>query len=335
MPNNVHQRRTEPTRHALPNGRVAILGAGHVGATTAFALMLRALFSEIVLIDSNPDLARAEAADLADANALARPSTIWAGTYADAAGAGIAILTAGGATHGPQTRLSVAAASAGIVTECVDRLIAAGFEGIFIIAANPVDVMSLLAFRRSGFPSARVIGTGTLLDSSRLHQDVAARLGVAPGAVDGLVLGEHGDSEVVAFSALRVGGVSVKGFAPDWQAADEEAVARSVRDAAYEIIAAKGYTSFGVATAIVRICEAIVRDERAVLPVSTLLTGQLGVDGLYLSLPCLLGSAGVERVLTPDLSEQEASAFRSSAEIVRKAARSLGLHTPPLPFTSP
>jgi L-lactate dehydrogenase len=285
--------------------------------------MLRALFSEIVLIDSKADLARAEAADLADANALARPASIWAGTYADAATAGIAIITAGGATQGPQTRLSVAAASARIVTSCVDQLMDAGFAGIIIVAANPVDVMSLLAFRRSGLPSERVIGTGTLLDSSRLRQELAAATGVAPGAVEGLVLGEHGDSEVVAFSSVRVGGLPLELFAAPSQGPDQAELARKVREAAYEIIAGKGYTSFGVATAIVRICEAIVRNERTVLPVSTLLTGQLGIEGLYLSLPCILGAGGVQRVLSPELTPAESAALKQSAAIVREAFSSI------------
>ena len=160
--------------------RIAIIGAGHVGATAAYALMLRALVPEIVLIDSNRVLAEAEAADIADANALARPARIWAGDYADAARASIAIITAGGATHGSQDRLSVAAASAAIVTDCVDRLIGAGFSGVLVVAANPVDLMTLVALRRSGLPASRVIGTGTLLDTSRLKQALSQALGVAP-----------------------------------------------------------------------------------------------------------------------------------------------------------
>ncbi|MEO5587179.1 MAG: L-lactate dehydrogenase [Novosphingobium sp.] len=305
---------------ALPSSeRVAIIGAGHVGATTAYALMLRALFREIVLIDSNPDLARAEAADLADANALARPGRIWAGSYADAAGAGIAIITAGAATHGTETRISVAARSAVIVGQCVDALIAAGFGGIILVAANPVDLMALTAFRRSGLPAAQVIGTGTLLDTSRLRQELASRLGVAPSVVDGLVLGEHGDSEVVAFSSLRVGGLPLDRFAAPAAEPDHAEVASTVRDAAYAIVAGKGYTSFGVATAIVRICEAIVRDERSVLPVSTLLTGQFGIDDVYLSLPCVVGNGGIQRVLSPQLSDGETTALRASGDILKRA----------------
>ena len=165
--------------------RIAIIGAGHVGATTAYALMLRALFREIVLIDSNTALAEAEAADLSDANALARPARIWAGTYADAASAQIAVITAGAATHGTQARLSVAVQSAGIIAECAKQLASAGFGGVLVVASNPVDLMALVAFRHVGLPAGRIVGTGTLLDSSRLRQRLAEWFDVAPASVDG------------------------------------------------------------------------------------------------------------------------------------------------------
>jgi L-lactate dehydrogenase len=309
-----------PTRE-----RIAFIGAGHVGATAAYAMMLRALFREIVLIDSNAALAQAEAADLSDANALARPARIWAGTYEDAASARIAVITAGAATHGSESRLSVASRSAAIVTQCASQLSAAGFEGVLVIASNPVDLMALAAFRCTGFPSARVIGTGTLLDSSRLRQALAARLNVSPGTVDGLVLGEHGDSDVAVFSSVRIGGVALDDFAPDNSKPDQDSVAREVRDAGYTIVTGKGYTSFGVATAIVRICEAVIRDERTVLPASTLLTGQFGISDLYLSMPCLIGAGGVERILLPPLDPTEETAVRASAEALKTALAGLDI----------
>lgn len=307
------------TPHA--NSSVAIIGAGHVGATAAYALMLRALFREIVLIDADPALARAEAADLSDANALARPTRIRAGSYEDAARAQIAVITAGAATHGDESRLAVAMRSATIVAGCVGQLMAAGFDGVLLVAANPVDLMARRALAVSGLPASRVIGTGTLLDSSRLRQALAAALHVAPASVHALVIGEHGDSEVAAFSSARVAGLTLDAFAdPD---PDRAAIAEVVRTAAYRIIEGKGYTAWGVATAIVRICEAVVRDERVALPVSTLMTGELGVSDVYLSLPCILGAGGVERVLVPELSEAEAAAFRASAEVVRAAGAAL------------
>lgn len=310
------------------NTRIAIIGAGNVGATTAYALMLRALFREIVLIDRDGDLAAAEAADLSDANALARPARIWAGDYADAADAGLVVITAGAATRGDETRLSVAGRSAKIVGQCVDDLIAAGFDGVLLIASNPVDLMAMLSHRRAGLPAGRVIGTGTLLDSSRLRQTLGARFSVASGTVDGVVVGEHGDSEVAAFSTVRIGGLALSLFANGDRFAGDDtidcaAVADEVRTAGYRIIEGKGYTSYGVATAIVRICEAIVRDERAALPVSTLMTGEYGIADVYLSLPCILGAGGVERVLTPDLDAGEIDALRASADMLRDAQAGL------------
>jgi L-lactate dehydrogenase len=299
--------------------RVAIIGVGHVGATAAFALMLRALFREIVLVDADAERAEAEAADLRDANALARPARIWAGDYADAAAAGIAVLTAGAATHGNEDRLAVAARSAEIVGECVDRLAEHGFAGILVVAANPVDVMSLVAFRKAGLPAARVLGTGTLLDTCRLQQIIGATLKVAPASVHGLVIGEHGNSKVAAFSTVNIGGVplAAEGFAGI--ALDRPAVAAQVRNAGYRILTGKGYTSFGIATAIVRICEAVLRNERSVLPVSTLLTGEFELSDLYLSLPCIIGSGGVETVLTPAFTPAELAGLQASAAAIKAA----------------
>ena len=303
--------------------RVAIIGAGHVGATAAYALMLRALFRDIVLIDSNPELAAAEAADIADANALARPARVWAGDYADAASAAVAVITAGGVTHGTQSRLSVAAESVKIISDCVRRLMEAGFKGVLVISANPVDLMTHVAAHWSGLPSAQVIGTGTLLDTSRLKQTLSQVLKVAPGSIEGLVLGEHGDSEVACFSTVRIGGLTLDQFCANREGLDRTSIAHQVRDAGYDIVNGKGYTSWGVATAIVRICEAIVRDERAVLPVSTLLSGQYGLSGLCLSLPCVLGAGGVMRVLTPELAPDEAAGLAVSASVLQTAFAAL------------
>lgn len=300
--------------------RVAIIGAGHVGATAAYGLMLRALFTEIVLIDSNAALAAAEAADLSDANALARPARIWAGSYADAADAAIAVITAGAATHGAEPRLSVTGRSATIVAGCVDQLISAGFAGVIVVAANPVDLMSLLTFRRAGLPAGRVIGTGALLDTMRLRRNLAARLAVAAGSIDGFVLGEHGDSEVAAFSTVQIAGLPLEQYIPRDSPLDLGQVAREVRDEGYRVVSGKGYTSFGIATAIVRICEAVLRDEQAVLAVSTLLTGQYGLSNLYLSMPCVIGASGVERVVAPDLTPSERTGLAASAQALRDAA---------------
>ncbi|MCP3731188.1 L-lactate dehydrogenase [Sphingomonas sp. MG17] len=303
--------------------RIAFVGAGHVGATAAYAMMLRALFEEIVLIDSNVELASAEAEDLADANALARPARIWAGCYDDAASAQVAVITAGAASHGSESRLSLASRSAAIVRACATGLVDGGFTGVLIVASNPVDLMTVVAMRAAGFAPTRVIGTGTLLDTSRLKQALGDALHVAPGAIDGYVLGEHGDSEVAAFSTVRIGGQTIAQFAAGHPQPDLAALAVDVRDAGYRIITGKGYTSFGIATAIVRICEAIVRDERAVLPVSTWIDRRLGAADICLSLPCVIGSAGIERVLFPPLEPAEEAALLISANALTEALNAL------------
>ncbi len=303
--------------------RIVIIGAGHVGATAAYALMLRALFHEIILIDSDEALAVAEAADISDAGALARAAHIRAGSYADAASARIAVLTAGAATHGDESRLSVAARSADIVRSCVRDLMASGFGGIILVAANPVDLMAFVAMEASGLPAARVIGTGTLLDSNRLRQALARELGVAPAFIEAMILGEHGDTSFPALSLARVGGASLDRLSGPAGPIDVSEIGRTVRQAAYRIIEGKGYTSFGVATAIVRICEAIIRDEQAVLPVSSLLSGQFGIDGLYLSLPCIVGAEGISRVLEPDLNVAERRALEDSASALRQALKTM------------
>ncbi|MET0181251.1 MAG: L-lactate dehydrogenase [Caulobacterales bacterium] len=305
-----------------PRDRVAIIGVGHVGATTAYALMLRALFREIVLVDSDAALADAEGADLSDANALTRPARIWAGDFADAASARIAIITAGAVTHGSQPRLSVASKSAAIVSACVRQLTDKGFDGVIVVAANPVDLMTQIAFRYSGLPAGRVLGTGTLLDSSRLRQALATALQISSASVEGFVLGEHGDSEVAAFSTVRVGGLALDRFAAG-AAPDHTQIANEVREAGYRIATGKGYTSFGIATATVRLCEAVLRDEKVVLPVSTLLTGQYGISDIFLSLPCILGASGVERVLEPELTAAELDSLRASAAALKTAMNAL------------
>lgn len=199
-------------------------------------------------------------------------------------------------------------------------MIDGGFDGIILVAANPVDLMTLAALRASGFDPARVIGSGTLLDTSRLHQALARKLLVAASSIEGFVLGEHGDTELAALSTVRIGGLTLEAFCSEsGLILDRTALAAEVRDAGYGIVQGKGYSPFGVATALVRICEAIARDEQAVLPVSTLLTGQYGVADLCLSLPCVLGADGIERVLLPKLDPGENAAFAASAAALRFA----------------
>ncbi len=308
--------------------RIAIIGAGHVGATLAYALMLREIVGEIVLLDANAKLAEAEALDLEHANALARPARIWAGDYTDAARASIAVITAGATMKaGGETRLALLDRSAQIVRACVHELISAGFSGIIVIASNPVDIMAQIAHDLSGLPAGSVIGSGTLLDSARLRSLLGAKLGLDPRSVFGYVLGEHGDSEVAAFSIAQVGSMPLGDYAGAAQPLDTARIQDDVRRAGYRILDGKGYTSFGVASAVVRICEAIVWDEHAVLPVSCLTTGQYGISGVYMSLPCVLCARGIERIITPPLDEADLRALLASAAVLRSTHAALSEHS--------
>lgn len=299
------------------SSRIAIVGAGNVGATAAYALMLRGLFAEIVLIDHTPERAAAEATDIADANAIAQPVRIWAGDYADVADAGILVITAGAGTKDGEPRTAIASKSAVIVRDCVRQAMEAGFGGILVVASNPADAMTQVAQATSGLPRERVIGTGTLLDSNRFRKRIADQLAIAPGAVEAIVLGEHGDRRVMAYSTVRIGGMVLETYLGE-QEFDRLGIAHDVMRAGYTISEVKGYTSFGVATAIARICEAIHRDERVVLPVSAMLGGQYGIDGVYMSLPCLVGAGGVLRILTPALGRGEQTALLASADVLRQ-----------------
>ncbi|WP_076069122.1 L-lactate dehydrogenase [Sphingomonas montana] len=303
------------------SSRVAIIGAGNVGATTAYALMLRGLFSEIVLIDHNPERAAAEATDIADTSAIEQPVRIWAGDYGDVKEASILVVTAGANAKDGEPRTAVAAKSAKIVGECVRQARDAGFDGIIVVSSNPADAMTQVAQMTSGLPPERVIGTGTLLDSNRFRKRIADQLKIAPAAVEALVLGEHGDSEVMAYSTVRIGSMQLDDFLGD-AVFDRERTAHDVMRAGYAISDGKGYTSFGIATAITRICEAIHRDEHVVLPVSAMMDGQYGIEGVYLSLPCLVGAEGVLRILTPQLSPDEEAALVASADVLRETLRS-------------
>jgi L-lactate dehydrogenase len=301
-----------------------VVGCGHVGATSAYALLTRGVAREVVLVDADPRRAEGEAMDLQQAAALARPVEVRAGDWSDAAGAGVVVVAAGAGGRPGESRLDLLGRNAAVVRDVMENLLRHNFGGIVLMTTNPVDVLAQLAQEFSGLPVERVIGSGTVLDSARLRAMLGRRLGVEPRSVHAHVIGEHGDSEIAAWSSARVAGVPVREFCegagiecPDF----DELLAR-VRRAAPDIIERKGYTSYAIASCVARICEAVLRDEHSVLPVSTRLSGQYGVEGVYLSLPCVVGRAGVERVIEIPLDEAERAGLRASAELLRRAVES-------------
>jgi L-lactate dehydrogenase len=304
--------------------RIAVVGCGHVGATSAYSLIMAGVAREVVLIDSNRELAEGEAMDLQHAAALSRPVRVWAGDYSDAADAAIAVIAAGVGSHTGETRLDLLDRNVRVVRECMRDLLTAGFNGIVLMATNPVDVLAQIAQSESGLLVERVIGSGTVLDTARLRAMLGERLGLEARSVHAYVIGEHGDSEIAAWSAASVAGVSLKDYcASVGEYLDFDELLRQVRGAAPEIVQHKGYTSFAIASCVTRICEAILRDEHTVLPVSTMLKGQYGISDVYLSLPCVVGRRGVERIIELPLDEEERAGLHASAEVLRRSLISL------------
>lgn len=311
------------TFHNDSLNRIAIIGCGHVGATSAYALVLKGTACEIVLIDSNRGHAEGEAMDLQHAVPLTRPVKVWAGDYRDAAQAAIVVIAAGVSTGPGETRLDLLGRNVVVVRECMQKLLAEGFDGIVLMATNPVDILAQVAQEESGLPVERVIGSGTVLDTARLRAMVGNALGVEARSVHAHIIGEHGNSEIAAWSAARIAGVPVRDYCATGECPDFDELLHRVRSAAPEIVEHKGYTSFAIASCVARICEAVLRDERTVLSVSTMMSGQYGISGVYLSLPCVISRSGVERVIELPLDEEESAGLHASAEVLRRTLTDL------------
>jgi L-lactate dehydrogenase len=310
---------------ATETDRIAIVGCGNVGATSAYALMKRASARELILLDRDERRAEGEAMDLQHAAALGSPVDVWAGTWAEAARAAVVVVAAGVGGRPGESRLDLLGRNVVVIREVMERLMTEGFGGVLLMTTNPVDVLAQFAQELSGLPSARVISSGTVLDSARLRTMLARSLGVEPRSVHAYIVGEHGDSEIAAWSSARVAGVPIREFCESGgrQCPDFTELLRRVRRAAPDIIERKGYTSYAIASCVARICEAIMRDEHSVLPVSTMTTGQYGIKGVYLSLPCVMGRSGVERVVEIPLDEGERAGLRHSADVLRRTTEEL------------
>ena len=297
--------------------KCAIIGAGNVGATTAFSLMQSALFSELVLIDINQERASGEAADLNHALPFLSPMEIYAGDYPDIADASLIIITAGAAQAQGQTRLDLLRANARVFREIVERICKYNHDALLLVVTNPVDILTEITRRICDFPPHRVIGSGTVLDTARLKFLMGRHLGVDARHVHAFIIGEHGDTELPVYSSANISGLDLEHFCagdhPTCSNADLDRLFCQTRDAAYHIIKGKGSTYYAVAEAVRRIVTAIVRDESAILPVSVSLTGEYGLSGISLSLPCIVGKDGISRVLEMPLSAEEEAMLRRSA----------------------
>ena len=309
--------------------KAAIVGCGFVGASIAFRFLQQGLFSKLVLLDVNREKAEGEAMDLSDGLPYASPVEITAGTYDDIADCALVVITAGANQKPGETRLDLMGKNIAILRSIIGEITARDFGGILLVVSNPVDVLTYAAWKLSGYPRQRVIGSGTVLDTGRLKQLLGEELRVDSRNVHDFIVGEHGDSELAVWSGANVSGVDLEHFCRlrgnGLHAADMDRLYREVRDSAYQIIQRKGATYYGIAMAVGRIAEAIVRDEHAVLPISAVLEGQYGQEGLALSLPAIVGRNGLEEVLEVPMSQGERLALDASARQLKEAIAALKL----------
>jgi L-lactate dehydrogenase len=309
--------------------KVAVIGCGFVGASIAFSLMQRGLFTEIVLIDVNHAKAEGEAMDLSDGLPYTASMDIYAGSYDDAKDCALAIVTAGANQKPGETRLDLIDKNVAILKTIVPELTKRGFAGILMMVANPVDVLTYAAYRISGYPASKVIGSGTVLDTARLKQLLGQYLHVDSRSVHAYIIGEHGDSELAVWSSANVSGIDLKPFCQIQGYFDYAETTRklyeSVRDSAYAIISRKGATYYGIAMAVARISECIIKDERSVLPVSAVLHGEYGLSNLAISIPSIVGRQGLEKVLEIPLDQEEKRSLHASAEQLQAVIRRLHL----------
>ena len=315
---------------SLRNMRKAVMvGCGFVGSASVFALMQSGLFSEIALIDANREKAEGEAMDISHGIPFASQMRIYAGDYDDVKDAGIVIVTAGANQQPGETRLDLVQKNVGIMKKIIPEISSRNFDGILLIVANPVDILTKVALELSGLPENHVIGSGTVLDTARLKYRLSEHLGVDSKSIHAFIIGEHGDSEIAAFSSANVSGVPLSNFCEmrghfQHKEAEDE-IAQKVKDSAYEIIQRKRATYFGVAMAVKRICEVIVRDEKAILPVSTSMHGAYGIKDVVLSMPCIVGADGIEAQVPIVLNDEETKKLQDSAKILRETLDTLEL----------
>lgn len=309
--------------------KVGIVGAGMVGSAAGYALAMMGIASEIVLVDLNQELAVAQAEDISHAVPFVSATTVSAGSYKNLEGTGVVILAAGVSQKPGETRLELLERNAAVFRQVVGNVRQTAPDAILLIASNPVDIMTQIATRLSGLPPQRVIGSGTILDTARFRSLIGRHLGIAPQSVHAYVLGEHGDSEVLAWSNARAGSVALHSFADQvgkpLTAEVREEIDDGVRNAAYRIIKGKGSTYFGIGAGLARIIKAIAQDQRDVLSVSIVTAEVEGVKDVALSLPRVIGAAGVLADLFPELDTGEHEALKRSAALLKERIDSVSL----------
>jgi L-lactate dehydrogenase len=305
--------------------RVVLVGTGFVGSSYAFALLNQGVTEELVLIDLNKEKSEGDAMDLNHGLPFAPSRTrIWFGDYSECKDADIVVLTAGANQKPGETRLDLVEKNTRIFKGIVDQVMASGFDGIFLIATNPVDILTYATWKFSGLPKERVIGSGTILDTARLRYELGEYFNVDTRNVHAYIIGEHGDTELPVWSHANIGAKPLAEALEqkeDCKQEDLEEIFVNVRDAAYHIIQRKGATFYGIAMGLVRITKAILQDENCILTVSALLEGQYGHEDIYIGVPCIVNRQGIREIVELNLNEEEKQKFSHSVEVLKKTMK--------------
>jgi L-lactate dehydrogenase len=310
-----------------PLTRIVIVGTGHVGATCAYALQLLGHASEIVLVNAHHERAEGEAMDINHGSLFARPVRVWAGDFSDCKDADIVVLAAGASQKSGETRLDLLRRNATIFHNILPRIVQHNREAILIVVSNPVDVLTYIAYKISRLPARQIIGSGTILDTARFRYLLSQHFGIEPRSIHAYIIGEHGDSQVPVWSLANIAGIRLDDYAhlnnKPLNKFSRDEIAKNTRRAAYEIIRRKGATYYAIAAGLVRIIEAIVRDECSVLTISSLIQGQHGLNDVCLSLPNIVNRRGINETMALPLSSEEQIGLEKSARVLRAAIDSL------------
>lgn len=303
--------------------KVVLVGDGAVGSSYAFAMAQQGIAEEFAIVDIIKERTEGDAMDLEDATAFTAPKNIYSADYDTCKDADLVVITAGAPQKPGETRLQLVDKNLKIIKSVVEPIVKSGFDGIFLVAANPVDILTYAVQKLSGFPKNKVIGSGTSLDSARLRVALGKKLHVDPRDVIANIMGEHGDSEFAAYSSATVGGKPLLDIAKDEGISEDELlkIEDDVRNKAYEIINRKGATFYGVATALMRISKAILRDENSVLPIGAPMNGEYGLNDLYIGTPAVVNASGVAKVIEVPLNDREKKAMTDSAKQLEEVAK--------------
>lgn len=308
--------------------KISVIGAGFVGSTTAYAIMLQRLAEEVVIVDINEKKAKSEAMDIAHGTAFVEEIDVKYGDYSDTKDSDIIIITAGPQPKYGETRLDVINKGLAINSQIVPEVVKYSPNAIIIVVANPVDVLTYQTYKLSGFPKERVIGSGTVVDSGRLKYLIGERFGINYRKISTYIFGEHGDSQVATWSATTVSGIKLEDYLNSLGMEINEAIKNDIADkvkkAGFDIVWGKGYTSFGIATAVSRIVKAIVTNEDTVLPISVLYNGEYGIEDVYMAAPCIVGNTGVKKLLEIELSDKELEDLKNSSEVLKEMNKHIG-----------